>query len=146
MLVKINQFSIRQQCDLLDVNRSGLYYHPVPESAENLLYIRLLDEQYTEDPTYGVERMTAHLQRLGYRVNPKRVRRLLRTMGLNANNPSPDTSKTNPDHKVLPSLLRGVSAEYCDHIWSTDITYIRLEKGFVYLMAVIDWYSRYVLG
>jgi putative transposase len=85
MLVKINQFSIRQQCDLLDVNRSGLYSHPVPESAENLLYTRLLDEQYTEDPTYGVERMTAHLQRLGYRVNPKRVRRLLRTMGLDAN-------------------------------------------------------------
>jgi len=106
--------------------------------------MRLLDEQYTEDPTYGVERMTAHLQRLGYRVNPKRVRRLLRTMGLDANNPSPDTSKTNPDHKVLPSLLR--KCMYSDHIWSTDITYIRLEKGFVYLMAVIDWYSRYVLG
>ncbi len=107
--------------------------------------MRLLDEQYTEDPTYGVERMTAYLRRMGYRVNQKRVRRLLRIMGLDAIYQAPNTSKINPEHQVFPYLLRGVSAAYCDHIWSTDITYIRLEKGFVYLMAVIDWYSRYVL-
>lgn len=107
--------------------------------------MRLLDEQYTEDPSYGVERMTAYLRRSGYIVNQKRVRRLLRTMGLDAIYQTPNTSKANPEHKVFPYLLRGVSADYCDHIWSTDITYIRLEKGFVYLMAVIDWYSRYVL-
>jgi putative transposase len=107
--------------------------------------MRLLDEQYTEDPSYGVERMTAYLRRLGYRVNQKRVRRLLRTMGLDAIYQAPNTSKINPEHKVYPYLLRDVNAAYCDHIWSTDITYIRLEKGFVYLMAVIDWYSRYVL-
>jgi putative transposase len=107
--------------------------------------MRLLDEQYTEDPSYGVERMTAYLRRMGYRVNQKRVRRLLRTMGLNAIYQAPNTSKINPEHQVFPYLLRGVNATHCDHIWSTDITYIRLEKGFVYLMAVIDWYSRYVL-
>ncbi len=138
-------FSIRQQCDLLGINRSSLYYKPVEESDENLLYMRLLDEQYTEDPTYGVERMTAYLRRKGYSVNPKRVRRLLRKMGLDAVYQKPNTSKPNADHKIFPYLLRDVQASYCDHIWSTDITYIRLEKGFVYLMAVIDWYSRYVL-
>ena len=140
------RFSIRQQCDLLGVNRSGWYYEPVPESADNLLYMRLLDEQYTEDPSYGVERMTAYLCRQGYEVNAKRIRRLLRIMGLDAIYQKPNTSKTNPEHKVYPYLLRGVSATHCDHIWSTDITYIRLEKGFVYLVAVIDWFSRYVLG
>lgn len=138
-------FSIRQQCDLLSVNRSNFYYTPATETNENLLYMRLLDEQYTEDPTYGVERMTAYLRRQGYQVNPKRVRRLLRTMGLDAVYQKPHLSMRNPQHKVFPYLLRGVSASYCDHIWSTDITYIRLKKGFVYLMAVIDWYSRYVL-
>jgi len=127
------------------VNRSGLYYNPTPESAENLLYMRLLDEQYTEDPTYGVERMTAYLRRLGHSVNQKRVRRLLRVMRLDAIYQKPDTSKANPENKVFPYLLRGVTAMHNDHIWSTDITYIRLNKGFVYLMAVIDWYSRYVL-
>ena len=122
------RFSIRQQCDLLGVNRSGWYYEPVPESADNLLYMRLLDEQYTEDPSYGVERMTAYLCRQGYEVNAKRIRRLLRIMGLDAIYQKPNTSKTNPEHKVYPYLLRGVSATHCDHIWSTDITYIRLEK------------------
>jgi len=117
----------------------------VPASEENLLYMRLLDEQYTEDPSYGVERMTAYLRRLGYQVNQKRVRRLLRIMCLDAIYQKPNTSKPNPEHKVFPYLLRCVTAGYNDHIWSTDITYIRLEKGFVYLMAVIDWYSRYVL-
>jgi putative transposase len=108
--------------------------------------MKLLDEQYTEDPTYGVERMTAYLQRLGYQVNPKRVRRLLRMMGLDAIYQAPNLSQANQENQVFPYLLRGVVATHCDHIWSTDITYIRLEKGFVYLMAVIDWYSRYVLA
>ncbi len=140
------RFSIRQQFDLLWVNRSGWYYEPVPESADNLLCMRLLDEQYTVDPSYGVERMTAFLCRQGYEVSAKRIRRLLRIMGLDAIYLKPNTSKTNPEHKVYPYLLRGVSETHCDHIWSTDITYIRLEKGFVYLVAVIDWFSRYVLG
>lgn len=138
-------FSIRQQCNLLGVNRSGLYYQAATESPENLLYMRLMDEEYTADPSYGVLRMTAYLRRLGYQVNEKRVQRLLRLMGLEAIYQKPNTSLANAEHNIFPYLLRGIEAQHCDHIWSTDITYIRLEKGFVYLMAVIDWYSRYVL-
>lgn len=108
--------------------------------------MRLLDEQYTATPYYGVLRMEAHLRALGYQVNQKRVRRLLRTMGLEAIYQKPGTSQPNPEHKVFPYLLRGLPIERCDQVWSTDITYVRLARGFVYLMAVIDWYSRYVLG
>ena len=139
-------FSLRQQCALLGLNRSGLYYRPTAESDENLALMRLLDEQYTRTPCYGVLRMAAYLRSLGHEVNPKRVRRLLRTMGLEAVYQKPDTSRPNPEHKVYPYLLRGLPIDRCDQVWSTDITYIRLARGFVYLMAVIDWYSRYVLG
>ena len=139
-------FSLRQQCALLGLNRSGLNYRPTAESAENLALMRLLDEQYTRTPCYGVLRMAAYLRSLGHEVNPKRVRRLLRTMGLEAVYQKPDTSRPNPEHKVYPYLLRGLPIDRCDQVWSTDITYIRLARGFVYLMAVIDWYSRYVLG
>ncbi len=139
-------FSLRQQCELLGVNRSGLYYQPVGESKENLRLMRLLDEQYTRTPYYGVLRMTAGLRRDGHPVNPKRIRRLLRTMGLEAIYQKPNTSQPNPEHKVYPYLLRGLSIERCNQVWSTDITYVRLTRGFVYLMAIIDWYSRYVLG
>lgn len=139
-------FSLRQQCELLGLNRSGLYYRPVSESDENLALMRLLDEQYTRTPCYGVLRMVAYLRSLGHEVNPKRVRRLLRTMGLEAVYQKPNTSRPNPEHKIYPYLLRGLPIDRCDQVWSTDITYIRLARGFVYLMAVIDWYSRYVLG
>ena len=139
-------FSIRQQCELLDINRSNLYYHPVGESKENLELMRRLDEQYTRTPYYGVLRMTAVLRRQGYEVGPKRIRRLLRTMGLEAIYQKPDTSQPNPEHQIYPYLLRGLSIERCNQVWSTDITYVRLTTGFVYLMAVVDWYSRYVLG
>jgi putative transposase len=139
-------FSLRQQCGLLGLNRSGLYYQPVGESERNLGLMRLLDEQYTRTPYYGVLRMVAYLRSLGHEVNAKRVRRLLRTMGLEAVYQKPDTSKPNPEHKVYPYLLRGLTIGRCDQVWSTDITYVRLASGFVYLMAVIDWYSRYVLG
>ena len=138
-------FSLRQQCALLGLNRSSLYYRPCEESAENLILMRLLDEQYTETPFYGVKRMTAYLRGKGYRINPKRVRRLLRLLGLEAIYPQPNTSQANPEHVIYPYLLRHVVITHCDHVWSTDITYIRLAKGFVYLMAVIDWHSRYVL-
>lgn len=141
-----SRFSLRRQCEMLGLNRSSLYYQPAGESAENLLLMRLLDEQYTKMPYYGVLKMTAHLRNLGHCVNPKRVRRLLRTMGLEAVYQKPNTSQPNPEHKIYPYLLRGLLVERCDQVWSTDITYIRLASGFVYLMAVIDWYSRYVLG
>lgn len=108
--------------------------------------MRLLDEQYTRTPYYGVLKMVAHLRHLGHVVNPKRVRRLLRIMGLEAVYQKPDTSQRNPEHQVYPYLLRGLVIDRCDQVWSTDITYIRLASGFVYLMAVIDWYSRYVFG
>ena len=138
--------SLRRQCELLGLNRAGLYYRPVGESAENLALMRLLDEQYTRTPHYGVLRMTAHLRRLGHEVNPKRVRRLLRVMGLETVYPKPALSQPNPEHTVYPYLLRGLAIDHCDQVWSSDITYIRLAAGFGYLMAVIDWYSRYVLG
>lgn len=138
--------SIRRQCELLELNRSSLYYQPVGESDFNLLLMKELDEQYTRTPFYGVCKMTEQLRQLGYEVNEKRVRRLLRKMGLEAVYPKANLSKRHPDHKVYPYLLRGVKINRCDQVWSTDITYIRLERGFVYLMAIIDWYSRYVLN
>jgi putative transposase len=108
--------------------------------------MRLLDEQYTKTPCYGVLKMTASLRQAGHEVNVKRIRRLLRLMGLEAVYQKPNTSKANPEHKIYPYLLRGLLIDHCDQVWSTDITYIRLTSGFVYLVAVIDWYSRYVLG
>jgi len=141
-----DHWSIRRQCDLLSLHRANVYYQPVGESETNLQLMRLLDEQYTRTPCYGVIKMTKWLRGQGYQVNPKRVRRLLRQMGLEAVYPKPDTSQPHPEHKVFPYLLRGLVIERCNQVWSTDITYIRLARGFVYLMAVIDWYSRYVLG
>lgn len=141
-----NGLSVRRQCELLQINRSNLYCQPASETEENLCLMRLLDEQYTKTPCYGVLRMTAYLRQQGHSVNPKRVRRLLRIMGLEAIYQKPDLSKPNPDHKVYPYLLRGQVIDRCDQVWSTDITYIRLVSGFVYLMVVIDWHSRYVLG
>jgi len=126
--------------------RASYYYAPTPERAENLVLLRLLDEQYTRTPFYGVPRMTAVLRGQGYTVNPKRVRRLLRTLGLTALYPKPRTSAGAPEHRVYPYLLRGLSIERVNQVWSTDITYIRLRAGFVYLVAVMDWYSRYVLS
>jgi len=138
--------SLRQQCQLLALNRSTLYYKPKGESQENLMLMRLLDEQYTRTPFYGVLKMTQHLRTMGYSVNEKRVRRLLRKMGLHAVYPAPKLSQRHPEHAIYPYLLRDMKIEQCNQVWSTDITYIRLNSGFVYLMAVIDWYSRYVLN
>lgn len=146
LLEQDTSFSLRQQCALLGINRSSVYYQPVGENAENLHLMRLLDEQYTHTPFYGVLRMTAWLRQQGYVVNPKRVRRLLRIMGLEAVYQKPRTSEPHPGHTIFPYLLRNQVIDHCDQVWSTDITYIRLAQGFVYLMAVIDWYSRYVLA
>jgi putative transposase len=126
--------------------RSSYYYEAATESAENLTLLRLLDEQYTRTPFYGVRRMTVGLRERGYGVNPKRVRRLLRTLGLVALGPQPGTSRAAPEHRIYPYLLRGVAIERVNHVWSTDITYIRLRGSYVYLVAVLDWYSRYVLS
>ncbi len=138
--------SIKRQCELLGLARSTVYYEPKPESEENEVLMRLLDEQYTQTPFYGVRRMTAWLRREGYVVNPKRVSRLLRKMGLYAIYPCPSTSKAAPDHRIYPYLLRNVPIRGVNQVWSTDLTYIRLQRGFCYLVAVIDWFSRYVLS
>jgi putative transposase len=140
------QLSIARQCELLRLPRATYYYRTQGESAENLRLMRLLDEQYTHTPYYGVRRMTAWLRRQGYRVNHKRVARLLRTMGLETIYPKPHTSQGNPTHRVYPYLLRGVPITRVNQVWSTDITYIRLHGGFIYLVAVMDWFSRYVLS
>lgn len=108
--------------------------------------MRLIDEEYTRHPFYGVEKMTAVLRRQGHMVNPKRTRRLMRLMGLEAIYPKPNLSKPLKEHKIYPYLLRGVTIDRVDQVWSTDITYIRMNQGFIYLVAVMDWFSRYVLS
>lgn len=139
--------SIARQCQLLGVSRSGLYYHPVPVSQENLDLMRLLDEEYTRHPFLGVIKMTNWLRGQGYpRVGEDRVRRLLRAMGLMAIYPGRNLSRPAPGHKIYPYLLRGISIERVNQVWSADITYIRLLNGFVYLVAIVDWFSRYILG
>ena len=135
-----------RQCELVGLARASYYYRPTAASAEDLALLRLLDEQYTRTPFYGVRRMTWVLRQQGDAVNLKRVRRLLRTLGLAALAPQPGTSRRAPEHRVYPYLLRGVTIERVDQVWSTDITYIRLRSGFAYLAVVLDWHSRYVLS
>ena len=137
---------MRRQCELLGLNRSGLYYEPAVESSQNLRLMRLIDEQYLKTPFFGSRRMTAVLTRQGEEVNRKRVQRLMALMGLEAIHPGPRTTTRNPDHKVYPYLLRDVVIERRDQVWSTDITYIPMSEGFMYLTAVIDWHSRFVLS
>jgi putative transposase len=138
--------SIRRQCQLLGLNRATYYYTPAQESAENLALMRLIDVQYLKTPFYGYPRMTAYLRQQGFPVNPKRIARLMQLMGLQALLPKPRTTLAAPGHKVYPYLLRGLTIERPNQVWSTDITYIPLRHGFMYLVAVIDWYSRYVLS
>jgi len=138
--------SVRKQCELLGVNRSGLYYESAGESEENLRLMRLLDEQYTRAPFYGSRRMAEWLGTQGYEVNRKRVSRLMALMGIEAVYPKPRLSQPGEGHKIYPYLLRGVTVERPNQVWSTDITYIRMAQGFVYLVAVMDWYSRFVLS
>lgn len=140
------QMSIARQCDLVGLPRSTYYSHTQGESAENLTLMRLLDQQYTDTPYYGVRRMTAWLRSQGYAVNHKRVARLMHTMGIEAIYPKPRLSQAHPTHRVYPYLLRGVPITQSNQVWSTDITYIRLHGGFIYLVAVMDWFSRYVLS
>lgn len=138
--------SIARQCDLVGLPRSTYYYQERGESAENLHLMRLLDQQYTDTPYDGVRRMTAWLRSPGYAVNHKRVARLLRTMGLETLYPKPQLSAPHPAHRVYPYLLRGVPITRVNQVWSTDSTYSRLHGGFIYLVAVMDWFSRYVLS
>ncbi len=138
--------SLTRQCELLNVSKGALYYEPVGIDPYNLKLMDLLDRQYTKLPFYGSRRMTAWLKREGHPVNRKRVQRLMQLMGLEAIYPKPNLSKRRQDHKIYPYLLKGVKIEKPDYVWSTDITYIRVGRGFVYLTAVIDWFSRYVIS
>jgi putative transposase len=138
--------SVRRQCELLGLSRSSLYYEPAGEATEDLRLMRLIDEQYTARPFYGSRRMTIWLNERGEEVNRKRVQRLMRIMGLEAIYPKPRLSLAGKGHRIYPYLLRGVKVERRDQVWSTDITYVPMPSGFMYLAAVIDWYSRYVIA
>jgi putative transposase len=138
--------SVAAQCRLLKVARSTLYYQPAPVDPDDLALMRRMDELYTASPFYGSRRMVAVLRRDGWTVNRKRVRRLMRVMGLEAIYQKPNTSKAHPAHKVYPYLLRDLVIDRPNQVWCADITYIPMAKGFVYLVAVMDWFSRRVLA
>ena len=137
---------VAAQCRLLKVTRSTLYYKAAPVDPDDLAIMRRMDELYLASPFYGSRRMVAVLRRDGRIVNRKRVQRLMRVMGLEAIYPKPNTSKGHPDHKVYPYLLRGLTIDRPNQVWCADITYIPMARGFVYLVAVMDWFSRRVLS
>jgi len=147
-MIEVNHphLSIRRQCALLGLNRATFYYQPAGESPLNEALMRLLDEEYTRHPFYGSPRMTTYLQGLGYPVNHKRVERLLQTLGLRAVFPAPRLSQPQEEHRVYPYLLRGLTVDHPRQVWAADITYIRLVQGFMYLVAILDWFSRYVVA
>jgi putative transposase len=138
--------SVRRQCELLNVARSGVYRPKKAPSAEDLALMRRIDELHLELPFYGSRRMTFELNREGRAVNRKRVRRLMRVMGIEALAPRPGTSKAAPGHKIYPYLLRGLAITEPNHVWACDITYIPMANGFLYLVAIMDWASRAVLS
>ncbi len=138
--------SILRQCRLLKISRSGWYYEPKKESSLNLSLMRIIDEQFLTTPYYGSRQMTRHLKRLGYRINRKRVKRLMTLMGLEAIYQSLKTSLSHSEHKIYPYLLKDVDINHSNQVWCSDITYIPVKRGFLYLVAIMDWYSRKVLS
>lgn len=144
--MKHPDLSVRRQSKLLNLNRSSLYTQKRPVNSLNLELMRCIDELYTEMPYYGVRRMTEHLNNEGYPVNHKRIRRLMRVMGIEAVYSKPNSSRRNPRHPVYPYLLKNLAITRPNQVWATDITYIPMERGFVYLVAIMDWHSRYVLS
>lgn len=146
MIAPGSVLSIARQAKLLEVSRSSLYYRPRPESSEELDLLRRLDELFTENPMYGSRRLQVMLRREGVQVGRRRIRNLMRKLGLWAVGPKPNTSRPHPKHKVYPYLLRGLSITRPNHVWATDITYIRMRRGFLYLCAIMDWATRKVLS
>jgi putative transposase len=138
--------SIKRQCTLLNISRSGLYYQPKGISEEDLALMKLIDRQYLTTPFYGARKIAAWLKSQGYLVNRKRVRRMMRLMGLKAIYRRPRMSKPAPGHRIYPYLLGGLKITRPNQVWAADITYIPMARGFLYLVAIIDWYSRYVLS
>ncbi len=145
---KIHSLSVSRQCDLLDVPRSSFYYSPREDGSYNEELMKQIDKQYMITPFYGVPRMTHYLRGIGYEVNPKRVRRLYRKMDLYATGPRPNTSKPHKgeSHVIYPYLLRGLKVTRPNQVWAMDITYIPLAGSHLYLVAIIDVYSRYIVG
>lgn len=147
MLDEEDSVSICSQCTLLNLSRSTYYYKPVEESALNLELMRLMDEKYTERPHFGSRSMLSWLTMdCGYNINRKRVVRLMNKMGLEAIYPKPNLSRAQPAHEKMPYLLRGLRIDHPNQVWSSDITYIRMKNGFLYLTVILDWYSRYVIS
>ena len=140
------EFTIKRQCELLGISRSGYYYTPSPVDEVTLKLMSLIDIQYTKTPYYGTRRMCEYLKSLGYKIDRKRVRRLYKLMGIVAIYPKKWLSKPGADHKIYPYLLKGLDINHPNMVWESDITYLRMEHGFMYLVAIIDVYSRYVVA
>jgi putative transposase len=138
--------SVGKQCALLSISRSSFYYEPKGESEMNLDLMRLIDKQFLETPFYGVRQMTWHLRNEDHLVNEKRIRRLMRLMGLMPIYQKPNTSKAAKGHKIFPYLLRGLRVDRPNQVWCADITYLPMRRGFLYLVAIMDWHSRKVLA
>lgn len=146
MIEPETQLSVRKQCELLKVSRSGLYYEPAPMSPDELDLMRRIDELHLKWPHLGSRKLARELGKQGLRINRKHVQRLMRLMDIAAMAPGPDTSRPAPEHPVYPYLLKNIEICRVNQVWATDITYIPLERGFAYLVAIIDWYSRRVLS
>ncbi len=140
------RISLRRQCQMLSLSRSNLYYQPKGESAENLRFMELIDKQFLETPWYGSRQMARHMQRQSHKCGRHRVRRLMRLMRLVPIYQTPNTSKKHPQHKIYPYLLRGLTIDRPNQVWCVDITYIPMRRGFLYLVAIMDWFSRKVLS
>jgi len=140
------KLSIGRQCELLQISRSSYYYNPKGESELNLKLMRLIDKQFLDTPFYGSRQMARHLRRQGHNIGRKRVQRLMRKMGISAIYQVPRTSKPNPEHRIYPYLLRNLSITRANHVWCTDVTYIPMRQGFLYLVAIMDWATRSVLA
>jgi len=138
--------SISRQCRLLNINRSTYYYKKRPIKPIDLKLMELIDKQYLKTPSWGSRSMRNHLRRLGFKINRKKVQRLMRLMGLETIYPKPKTSRPHPQHKVYPYLLRNLQIDRPNPVWAADISYIPMNRGFMYLVAVMDWHSRKVLS
>jgi putative transposase len=146
MIEKGIELSIAHQCELLDIHRSGFYYTPVPESDENLEIMQILDEQYFETPFFGLQKLLVHLTIQGYKINPKRLRRLMRLQGWQTIYTTPKTTKSDPTAYKYPYLLKDLKIDRKNQAWEIDITYIPMKKGFMYLCAIIDVHTRFIVG
>lgn len=143
---KSTTLSVREQCKILNISRSGYYHSPATESALNLELMQLIDAEYTKKPYYGSPRLTEYLKKSGYSINIKRIKRLMRVMGIEAIYQKPRLSVANIAHKKYPYLLKGLTIDRPNLVWCSDITYIPMTGGFMYLVAIMDWYSRFVLS